>query len=62
MRLGIGFGTLVLLMAFVGLTNLYLINRIDHNPEHTAGNCQVRTEKAYEALVALNEVQAPYRC
>lgn len=57
-RLGFGFGALLLIMACVGLTNLYLINRIDHHTTHMAGNNYVRTEKANEALLALTKVQS----
>ncbi|HEY4744198.1 MAG TPA: methyl-accepting chemotaxis protein [Desulfuromonadaceae bacterium] len=56
-RLGIGFGSFLLLMAVVGLTNLHLINRVDHNLKAIVSNSHVRIEKSYEALMALNKVQ-----
>ena len=56
-RLGIGFGALLLMMAVIGVTNLYFINKIDHNLEVIVGNSHVRTAKSYEALMALKKVQ-----
>ncbi len=57
-RLGIGFGSLLLLMAGIGLTNLYLITRIDHNMAQITGNSYTRAEKAFEALLAQAKVQS----
>lgn len=60
-RLGIGFGALLLMMAIIGLTNRYLINHIEDNLEFIAGNSHVRTEKSYEALLARNKVVSAVR-
>ena len=60
-RLGIGFGLLLLVMAAVGLANLHLINKIDHNLEVIVNNSHMRTAKSYEALMALHKVQSAVR-
>ena len=55
--LGIGFGSLLLIVTVAGISNSRLINKVDHNLEVIVTNRYVRTEKSYEALLALNKVK-----
>jgi methyl-accepting chemotaxis protein len=60
-RLGIAFAGVLFLVAIMVGATYYFINKIDGNLDHIVNNNQVRTDKAYEALIALNEVAGSIR-
>ncbi|WP_367618962.1 methyl-accepting chemotaxis protein [Pelotalea chapellei] len=60
-RLGAAFTCVLLLMMLSVASSYYLINKIDNNIDQIVENNHVRTEKAYEALIALNNVVSSAR-
>ena len=53
--LGIAFASVLLLVGLIVISSYYFISQIGYNLEQIVTNNQVRTEKAYEALIALNK-------
>src|SRR5690242_12896729 len=60
-RLGIAFASILILVVFMVITGYYFINKIDDELDHIVTNNQVRTDKSYEALNALNEINSSIR-
>ena len=60
-RLGIAFTGVLVLVAIMVVTNYFFIKKIGDHLDHIVSNNQVRSEKAYEALIALNEVACSIR-
>jgi len=60
-RLGIAFTGVLALVAVIVAANYYFIDKIDGELDNIVNNNQVRTEKAYEALIALNGVAGSIR-
>ena len=46
---------MLLLVGLIVISSYYFISQIGYNLEQIVTNNQVRTEKAYEALIALNK-------
>ena len=60
-RLGSAFACVLILILLIVSSNYYLIHKIDNELDNIAGNNQVRIEKAYEALVAVNNAASSIR-
>ena len=60
-RLGSAFACVLILITLIVSSNYYLIHKIDNELDNIAGNNQVRIEKAYEALVAVNNAASSIR-
>ena len=60
-RLGIAFACVLMLMVLIICSCYYFINKIDNNLDHISKNNQIRIEKAYEALVAVNNAASSIR-
>jgi methyl-accepting chemotaxis protein len=60
-RLGSAFACVLLLIFMIVISNYYLIHKIDNELDHITNINQVRIEKAYEALIAVNNAASSIR-
>jgi len=60
-RLGGAFACVLLLIVVIVASNYFLINKINDGLERVTGNNQVRIEKSYEALIAVNNAASSIR-
>ena len=60
-RLGSAFGSVLVLIILIVISNYFLIHKIDYELAHIGGNNIVRIESAYEALVAVNNAASSIR-